>query len=393
MIMANAISSQNKIVLVGNPFSPTGRGGTVLSFLRSLRAVSMPVRLCDAYSRNTIRNIDPSVENELQGILLPLPGNQINIYHLNGDEVDIAQATLKHKLPNGAYNIIYPFWELSNYPQPWQEKLELFDEIWAPSLFIQQTLKKTLTKPIYHMPLPVQVELTSFLGRKYFGIPESAYLFLFSFDFRSYLDRKNPGALLNIFDKVCKARPGADIRIVIKIHGTQVSARSNFDYMNFVKLIRQSGFRDQIILIDRVYNDNEIKNLIRCCDCFVSLHRSEGFGLGMAEAMYLGKPVIATGYSGNMDFMTRDNSCLVDYELIPVKEGQYPFAEGQVWADPDVAQAANFMQKLLDDRDFGRELGMRASQSIRKYFSYLALGLRYKSSLENVPLVKSASTI
>lgn len=393
MMMANATSSQNKIVLVGNPFSPTGRGGTVLSFLRSLRAVSMPVKLCDAYSRNTIGNIDPSLENELQGILLPLPGDQINIYHLNGDEVDVAQATLKHKLPNGAYNIIYPFWELSNYPQPWQEKLELFDEIWAPSLFIQQTLKKTLTKPIYHMPLPVQVELTSFLGRKYFGIPESAYLFLFSFDFRSYLDRKNPGALLNIFEKVCKARPGADIRIVIKIHGTQVSARSNFDYMNFVKLIRQSGFRDQIILIDRVYNDNEIKNLIRCCDCFVSLHRSEGFGLGMAEAMYLGKPVIATGYSGNMDFMTRDNSCLVDYELIPVKEGQYPFAEGQVWADPDVEQAANFMQKLLDDRDFGRELGMRASQSIRKYFSYLALGLRYKSRLENVPLVKSASTI
>jgi glycosyltransferase involved in cell wall biosynthesis len=105
----------------------------------------------------------------------------------------------------------------------------------------------------------------------------------------------------------------------------------------------------------------------------------------MAEAMYLGKPVIATGYSGNLDFMTSDNSCLVDYELIPVNEGQYPFAEGQVWAEPDAEQAADYMRTLLDDRDFGRKLGMLASQSIRKYFSYLALGLRYQSRLENVP--------
>jgi glycosyltransferase involved in cell wall biosynthesis len=383
--MVNADSIQNEIVLVGNPFAPTGRGGTALSFFRSLRAVSMPVKMCEAYTHTANKNIDPLLEHELHGFLISRPGGHINIYHLNGNEVDGSLSALKHKLPDGAYNIIYPFWELDKYPQPWLEKLELFDEVWAPSVFIQQTLSKVLTKPIYHMPLPVQVQLTSFFGRKYFGLPEGSYLFLFSFDFRSYLDRKNPGALLNVFEKVRKARPAADIRIVIKVHGTQVSEKSNSDYQNFVKKIRQSGFRDQIILIDQVYNDNEIKNLIRCCDCFVSLHRSEGFGLGMAEAMYLGKPVIATGYSGNLDFMTSDNSCLVDYELIPVNEGQYPFAEGQVWAEPDAEQAADYMRTLLDDRDFGRKLGMLASQSIRKYFSYLALGLRYQSRLENVP--------
>ena len=383
--MVNADSIQNEIVLVGNPFAPTGRGGTALSFFRSLRAVSMPVKMCEAYTHTANKNIDPMLEHELHDFLISQPGGHINIYHLNGNEVDGSLSALKHKLPDGAYNIIYPFWELDKYPQPWLEKLELFDEVWAPSVFIQQTLSKVFTKPIYHMPLPVQVELTSFLGRKYFGLPEGSYLFLFSFDFRSYLDRKNPGALLNVFEKVRKARPAADIRIVIKVHGTQVSEKSNSDYQNFVKQIHQSGFRDQIILIDQVYNDNEIKNLIRCCDCFVSLHRSEGFGLGMAEAMYLGKPVIATGYSGNLDFMTSDNSCLVDYELIPVDEGQYPFAEGQVWADPDSEQAADYMRTLLDDRDFGRKLGLLASQSIRKYFSYLALGLRYQSRLENVP--------
>src|SRR5512136_3068638 len=102
--------------------------------------------------------------------------------------------------------------------------------------------------------------------------------------------------------------------------------------------------RDRVIVIWKVFSDNEMRNLIRCCDCFVSLHRSEGFGLGMAEAMYMGKPVIATAYSGNLAFMNESISCLVDYKLIPVEEGQYPFPKGQVWADPDLDQAAYFVQ-------------------------------------------------
>jgi glycosyltransferase involved in cell wall biosynthesis len=104
----------------------------------------------------------------------------------------------------------------------------------------------------------------------------------------------------------------------------------------------------------------------------------------MAEAMYLGKPVIATGYSGNLDFMTNDNSCLIDYELIPVEKDQYPFAEGQIWANPDKEQAVHYMQNLLDNRDFGRQLGRRASQYIRSKFSFLALGLRYRGRLEQI---------
>ena len=109
----------------------------------------------------------------------------------------------------------------------------------------------------------------------------------------------------------------------------------------------------------------------------------------MAEAMYLGKPVIATGYSGNMDFMTKDNSCLVDYELVAVKEGQYPFSAGQVWADPDWAQAAYFAEKLLDEPEFGRRLGQIASRHMRTNFSYLASGLCYAQRLEQLRKVIS----
>lgn len=380
----------NELVLVGSPFFPAARGVTVLSFLRSLRAIGTPVSVCDAFPRKRLVNkVDPAIEEELRDSLVSLPGAGINIHHLNANEIDLAQSHLEGRLLTAGYNILYPFWELNNYPPAWLEKIEYFDEIWAPSLYIEQTLRKSVRMPIVHMPLPVQVELSSFLGRRYFNLPESAYLFLFTFDFRSYVERKNPKALLRAFEKVISARPYADIRIVIKIHNTRLSEKTAQDYEGLVREIQASTLQHQVILIDSLYSDNQVMNLIRCCDCYVSLHRSEGFGLGMAEAMYLGKPVIATGYSGNLDFMSRDNSCLVDYELVPVNEGQYPFSAGQVWADPDWTQAAYFAEKLLDEPEFGRKLGQVASRHIRTNFSYLALGLCYQHRLEQLRKVIS----
>jgi len=269
-------------------------------------------------------------------------------------------------------------------PATWVDKLKLFNEIWSPSKFILAALNDSIPLPVYHMPLPVEIKLDTFLGRRYFDLPESSFIFLQFFDFRSYIDRKNPQALIDVFEKICNARPSDDIRLAIKMHGGNDSPGSVDNINSFVRRIHESKNRDKIILINKLLSDNENKNLIRCCDCFVSLHRSEGFGLGMAEAMYLGKPVIATAYSGNLDFMNEDNSCLVDYELIPVEKDQYPFAEGQIWANPDKEQAIHYMQNLLDDRDFGRRLGRRASQYIRSKFSYLALGLRYRGRLEQI---------
>jgi glycosyltransferase involved in cell wall biosynthesis len=146
----------------------------------------------------------------------------------------------------------------------------------------------------------------------------------------------------------------------------------------------KSSCRDRLIVIDDLFTDNEIKNLVRCCDSFVSLHRSEGFGRGMAEAMLLGKPVVATGYSGNLDFMNERNSCLVRYHLVDVPEGAYPQAQGQVWAEPDIDHAVFHMLKLVDDRDCGRALGEIASRHIRTHFSNRAIGLKYKRRVDGI---------
>jgi glycosyltransferase involved in cell wall biosynthesis len=136
-----------------------------------------------------------------------------------------------------------------------------------------------------------------------------------------------------------------------------------------------------VVILTETLSENEVYNLIRCCNCFVSLHRSEGYGLGLAEAMYLGLPVIGTGYSGNLDFMTPDNSILISYRLIPVPPDAYPHAEGQHWAEPDLEEATARMIRLVDDPAVGRALGARGSRSMRIGFSYRASGLRYARRL------------
>jgi glycosyltransferase involved in cell wall biosynthesis len=303
----------------------------------------------------------------------------INVFHINGDEVEQALAHLGSRLPLQGYNIIYPAWELAIYPRVLVRQLERFDEVWAPSAFIGEGLSRAGIARVHHMPLSCEVILTSMKGRRYFNIPESAYAFLFFFDFRSYAARKNPEAVVKAFAKLVAKRPDADVCLVVKVNGAQ-------QYPLQVQKVREAlaPLDGRFILIEDTVSDNEVKNLVRCCDCFVSLHRAEGFGRGLSEAQFLGKPVIATGYSGNLDFTTPENALLVDFRLVPVLEGEYPHWENQVWADPDIEQAAAYMIRLVDKPEFGRALGRRASSEIRAQLSYRAVGNRYRERLEEI---------
>jgi glycosyltransferase involved in cell wall biosynthesis len=369
-------------VLAGRPFAPIGMGEHIRCSFRAFQAAGLTLSLLDIYSFENQE--DPEIVAEIGSHLVRRLSSRVNIFHMNGDEVELSLNHLGRDLFSCGYNIIYPTWELSIYPQEWAKQLNCFDEIWAPSRFIFESIQQASSKPVFHMPLSTEVEVTSFLGRRYFEIPESSYVFLFFFDFSSYIDRKNPFATIKAFEMVCSARPNANIRLVIKLNRYITSPRSQSDFQRFIELVNQCQCGDRVIIIDKLLTDNEVKNLVRCCDCFVTLHRSEGYGKGMAEAMFLGKPVIATAYSGNLDFMNEANSCLVPYKLIDVEEGQYPYAKGQVWAEPDIHQAVSYMIKLLDDRDWGRKLGQIASRHIRVHFSYRAIGLRYRHRLNEI---------
>lgn len=361
--------------LIGNPYAPMGIGEHIRCTFRALRSAGVRAHIVDIYGT---AQPDTAIRNEIVGNIDPRL-RDVSIFHINGDQVAHAITQLGKDTLTSTYGIVYPAWELSRYPGAWASQLDRFKEIWAPSRFIQKSLNDVCKRPVYYMPLACGISLDSFLGRRYFGIPESDYTFLFFFDLRSYDMRKNCKAVIEAFRMALAKRPKAQTRLVLKVNsgGEDPSVLQRLhSYID--------DLRDQVAVIDMTMTDNEIKNLIRCCDCFVSLHRSEGYGRGMAEAMLLGKPVIATGYSGNMDFMSRDIALLVGYELIRVAEGAYPYWQDQVWADPDIQQAADYMVRLIDDPECGRAIGQYASRHIRVEFGYRAIGLRYRDRLGEI---------
>lgn len=374
--MANAsLPELPDVCLVGHPFAPIGRGEDVRCTARALRSAAMPASILDLYAHD---RPDPAAAQEFGPSLCDRLA-AINVFHLNGDEVEPALQHLRGGLPKSSYNIIYPAWELPRYPREWAAQLDRFDEIWAPSRFIQSALETAVARSVHLLPLACEVGIHTFRSRRYFGIPEAAYAFLFYFDFRSFAARKNPAAVIDAFARACERAPECNATLVIKVHGSAAAPEALAALES--QLARLSMPH---VLIDQQMDDNDTKCLARCCDCFVSLHRAEGFGRGLAEAMYLGKPVIATRHSGNLDFMDDDSALLVDCELIPVRTGEYPHWQSQVWADADVEQAANHMVRLLRDPTLGYTLGARASRLVRMRIGWRSCGMRYRQRFESI---------
>ena len=367
----------SRVTIVGYPFQPTGMAEHARSTFRALDAVGATPRLLDVADAN--RGYDPDLKRQFAPHLVPTLGEGINLFGVNGDEAARVIEKIGERAFATAYNIAYPAWELARYPAEWARVLDRFDEIWAPSAFVQQALAAAVSRPVHHMPLPVDLQLSSFLGRRWFGIPEEAFVVVFFFDFASFAERKNPGAVLEAFERLAARRPDADIHCVIKSRGGR-------DMEEAQRLLedRLAPLGDRARAIYGDFSDNEIKNLIRVSDVFVSLHRSEGFGRGMAEALALGRPAIATGYSGNLDFMPPGVGLLVDYELTPVAPGAYPHGEGQVWAEASPEHASRLIERLLDDPAEARAMGARGKAFMRETYSLEALGRRYLARLQAI---------
>ena len=365
------------VTIVGYPFLPIGMGEHARSTLRAFQAVGVAPKLVDVAVQNGA--IDPDLDRDFSPHVAAGLGSGVNLFCVNGDEAGrVIEAVGRDAFRRG-YNIIYPAWELARYPAAWAKVLGEFDEIWAPSEFIREAIAQAVQKPVTTMSLAVDLKLSAFLGRRHFGIPEDAFVVLFFFDFSSYAERKNPGAVLAAFEQLAARRPDADICCVIKSRGGQEADPAQLEFQARLAALAP---RAQAIYGD--LSDNEIKNLVRVCDVFVSLHRSEGFGRGMAEAMAMGRPAIATGYSGNVDFMAPGTSLLVDYELIPVAKGAYPQGDGQVWADASAAHASTLIEGLMDDPAAARAMGARGREHIRTHFSTTAIGRRYVERLRTI---------
>lgn len=292
-----------------------------------------------------------------------------SVVHVNADQT----SAVRHVFDANAYNIGVWHWELPELPDAWIGAADPLDEIWAPSAFVQSAVSAKVTIPVVHMPHGIEVTDVAPCSPQDFGVPRGHFVFLCMLDFASAVERKNPIAAIEAFRRAAPR----DATLLIKT--TRAS-----EYPNDLARIREAA---NVHVVDRTLSRAQVNGLIASSDAVVSLHRSEGFGLILAEAMALGKPVIATGWSGNMDFMDSGNSCPVAYDLVTLDRSIGDYAAGQQWAEPDVDHAAQLMRRLVDDAPFRAQIGARARQTIRSRFSPEAAGLRYRRRLEFLGLL------
>ncbi|MGH2871553.1 MAG: glycosyltransferase family 4 protein, partial [Solirubrobacteraceae bacterium] len=248
------------------------------------------------------------------------------------------------------------FWEVGRFPERWRDSFSLLEEVWAPTEHVARALEPLATVPVTTVRLPVAPSPLQPRSRAALGLEQEAFTFLFSYDYLSVAERKNPLAAIAAFSRAFA--PGDGARLIVKC------INSERDLAYHERVLAGVGERHDIKLIDGYMSPTDNRSLSVACDCYVSLHRAEGFGLGMAEAMWNGKPVIATGYSGNLDFMTESNSLLVDHELVRIGEGFDPYPADGVWAQPSVEHAAALMRRVFDDRELAARLGTTAAAEI-----------------------------
>jgi glycosyltransferase involved in cell wall biosynthesis len=345
----------------------TGVGESARLCLRSCQAAGLPSQIID---------IDATGAGTMP------PRHRATIYHVNADQTLIVRDQLPQLFENSAYNIGCWHWELPELPDPWIASAAALEEIWAPSAFIQSSISRKVTLPVVHMPHGIEVGEIEACPPQELGVPPGRFTYLCMFDFASVMQRKNPFGAIEAFCRAFPASASSPATLLIK---TSHADAFPDDYARLQERLRGE---EHIVLTDRVLSRGRLNGLLVSCDAVVSLHRAEGFGLILAEAMSLGKPVVATGWSGNMDFMNSGNSCPVAYELVTLDRPYLDYEAGQQWAEPDLDDAARWMRRIVEEPEWRARIGARARETIRTRFSPEAAGLRYRRRLAFLGLME-----
>lgn len=312
----------------------------------------------------------------------------VNLFCLTG--FDTARVYLEHELSlfEGRYNIGWWPWELPVWPADWRIAFNLVDEVWAATEFTREMYFRAqrsiaadapVPRPVTLMPMAVSVARALPVSRQKLGLPNDRFLFLYVFDFNSYLDRKNPFAVVKAFRHAFPAED-TSVGLVLK---TMNSNPKNRVWQRFLK---ECAKDERIAVFEKTLDRGEVLGLIDACDSYVSLHRSEGFGRTLAEAMLLGKPVVGTNFSGNVDFLKPEVGFPVTWKRRPVKPGEYPFVtegDGAWWAEPDRADAARQMRAAwvaVQNKPFVKQVRSFA----KKQFAPERIGSLMKQRLDEI---------
>jgi glycosyltransferase involved in cell wall biosynthesis len=379
------ISREPGFNLIGFASANLGHGVALRNTAAVLEAGGHPFCVMDIDPGDNRTGHDLSLADRFVPAGRPLP-YPINLFHLNPPAIEALFRDLPGLVQTKDHlNACVTFWELPKLPPGWSRVLDGLDLILAPSRFIQEALVTDVRSvPILHYPqyirLPVSVP-----ARKRWGLSEDKTVFLFSFDVSSGVSRKNPLAVMEAFRE---AFPPGKAELVLKINNRGLSPAAS---MVVDKLKIMAGMLPGTRIIEDSLAYEELLSLYASIDVLVSLHRGEGLGLSLMECMALGKPVIATGWSGNMDFMDEGNSCLVPFKLIPLDPGSHYHAMSQgvhqVWAEPSLDKAVEWMRRLEASHGLRREIGEKARISIG---AFLEESLKGKAFAETISRYKTA---
>jgi len=286
---------------------------------------------------------------------------------VNADGIEGAHAALGHEWFAGRYTIGFWWWEAGSFPERWARAFDLVDEIWVGSQHVADMLAPVSPVPVLRMPVPLpDTPPGAPPDRAALGLPAGGPLFLTVFDYGSVLERKNPIGAIRAFREAFPG--GEEAALVVK----SVGGGRHPDGARAVA--EAAGGDERIRLLDSVLPADELAALVAGCDCFVSLHRAEGFGLPLAEAMAAGRPAIATAYGGPRDYLHPGSGYPVDYRLVPIGAGKDPYPADGWWAEPDLAHAVARMREVAKDPEAARERGERARAELSARHSPAAAG-------------------
>lgn len=356
--------------IIGYLRDETGVGESARATMRTLASAGYPLAWTIVTSSQARQN-DTSVLHMPQG-----HPYAVNLFYVNADQMETTYHELGADFFAGKYNIATWFWELEYFPQEWRDRLQYLDELWVGSHFVQRTLAPLAPFPVVAMGVPVTARPPSSITRADLGLPDDRFLFLFTFDMLSFIERKNPYAVIEAYRRAF-APDFAGVQLVIKV--TRLEQFPDHAARLKAEMASVGG-----VLIDRYLDRPELDGLFQACDAYVSLHRSEGFGMTLAEAMCMGKPVIATHYGGSADFTTVANSYPVAYRLVELEQDYGPYSQGQVWADADVGHAAELMHHVAKHPEEARAKGQRAQADMELWYGHTAMARKMMARLQLV---------
>ncbi|MEG4027443.1 MULTISPECIES: glycosyltransferase [unclassified Microcoleus] len=346
-----------------------GIGEGVRANIRAAEAAGIPFAI-NNFTRSPHRKQDTTYQN----FSLDNP-HPVNLIQVNADQV---AAFIKHTGSTyfeNKYNIGFWAWELPAFPPEWQPAFNHFHEIWTYSNYCAEAISALAPIPVIKIMPSIDIPAHS-LNREALNLPKNKFIFLFVFDFSSRIERKNTLATIQAF----KQAFGEDDRLLLIIKSS--NSNKHLEEQNLLKsaIANYSNIKH----LDGYLSKNKLNGLLYNCDCYVSLHRCEGFGLTMAEAMFYGKPVIATGYSSNTEFMNVGNSYLVKYKLIPIEQDCGPYKKGNVWAEADVEHAADLMRYVFNNYREAQQMGAVAAEEIKTLLNPQVTGNKISKRLEYI---------